>query len=169
MLPADGPGAEGFSNFNLIILIISGPVFLSWIIGGGWIIAGAIALFTSFPLLAGFWYFSSILTPRRNEKVKYPGRPIEDYLTFAKKSDVAKYHGNKIPIDTFQEMYFNGDVKFNGDCLEVLEYRHDWANFRFTLRLFQYFLLGFIPEMLLHTRSQGTSYSTFQNPVKRYL
>lgn len=53
-------------------------------------------------------------------------------------------------------MYFDGDVDFNGDCLEVMEYRHDWASFRFTIGLIKFFLLGMIPEMLMHTRSQGT-------------
>jgi len=52
-------------------------------------------------------------------------------------------------------MYFDGDVEFKGDALEVLEYRHDWADFRFTAGLFKFFLLGLIPEMIMHTRSQG--------------
>jgi hypothetical protein len=155
-VPADGPGGEGFSNTALLALLISVPSILSWVTKAGWIASGLIAVLTSFPLLASFWYLSSSYTPRKNEKVKLPGRPIEDYLTFNKKSDNSKYRGNnKIPIDTFQEMYFNGDVEFKGDCLEVLEYRHDWANFRFTYRLFTYFLLSFIPEMILHTKSQG--------------
>jgi sphingolipid C9-methyltransferase len=128
ILPADGPGAEGFSNTALFALLISVPNFLSWIIKGGWVATALIAVLTSFPLLAGFWYLSSKLTPRRNEKVKLPGRPIEHYLTFRRKADNIRYRGNnKIPIDTFQELYFNGDVEFNGDCLEVLEYRHDWV------------------------------------------
>jgi cyclopropane fatty-acyl-phospholipid synthase-like methyltransferase len=61
-------------------------------------------------------------------------------------------------METFQEMYFDGDVDFNGDCLEVLEYRHDWASFRFTISLIKFFVLQFIPEMIMHTRSQGTSW-----------
>jgi len=100
------------------------PIFLSWIIRAGWVAAGLIAILTSFPLLASFWYLSSTYTPRKNEKVKLPGRPIENYLSFHQKADSLKYRGNnKIPIDKFQEMYFNGDVEFNGDCLEVLEHR----------------------------------------------
>lgn len=52
-------------------------------------------------------------------------------------------------------MYFDGEVDFNGDALEVLEYRHDWASFRFTLSLFKYVLFSFAPEVIMHTRSQG--------------
>jgi sphingolipid C9-methyltransferase len=69
-----------------------------------------------------------------------------------------KYRGkNKIPMWTFFEMYFDGDVDFNGDCLEVLEYRHDWASFGFTIALYKFFLTGMIPEVIMHTRSQGKS------------
>ena len=64
-------------------------------------------------------------------------------------------------METFQEMYFRGDVEFNGDALEVLEWRHDWANFRFTLSLFRFFLFSFVPEVIMHTRSQGKAISIF--------
>jgi hypothetical protein len=156
VLQADGPGGEGFSNMALIALLISVPCLLPWLLKSSWLLTGLITALASFPLLASFWWFSSRLTSRKNEKVKLPGRPVEFYLTFLKKSDSLKYRGkNKIPIDTFQTLYFNGDVEFKGDCLEVLEYRHDWATFYFTLNIFKFFLLQFIPEMILHTRSQG--------------
>lgn len=71
-----------------------------------------------------------------------------------------QYKGKaKIAMETFHEMYFEGDVSFKGDCLEVMEYRHDWASFEFTFSLFKYFLTGMIPEMLVHSRSQGMHYS----------
>jgi sphingolipid C9-methyltransferase len=156
VLPADGPGAEGFSNLALLTLLTSGPCLLSWLLSLSWLLTILIALLTFFPVLASFWYLSSRLTPRRNEKVKLPDRPIESYLNFLKNSDRQKYRGrNKIPIDTFQTLYFNGDVEFKGDCLEVLEYRHDWASFHFTFNIFKFFLFSFVPEVILHTRSQG--------------
>jgi len=61
-------------------------------------------------------------------------------------------------METFQELYFKGDVEFNGDALEVLEWRHDWVNFRFTLSLFKFFLFSFVPEVIMHTKSQGKKY-----------
>jgi sphingolipid C9-methyltransferase len=140
----------------LLALLISVPSLLSWFLDASCLLTGLIAILTSFPILASFWYLSSSLTPRKNEKVKLPGRPVEFYLDFLKKSDNLKYRGtNKIPIDTFQMLYFNGDVEFKGDCLEVLEYRHDWASFHFTLNIFKFFLFSFVPEVILHTRSQG--------------
>jgi len=95
------------------------------------------------------------MSPRLNTKARYPGAPIEHYLTFKSEADKARYRGkNKIPMETFHEKYFAGEVDFNGDALEVLEYRHDWANFRFTISLFRFFLFGMMPEVIMHTRSQ---------------
>ncbi|KAH8589477.1 S-adenosyl-L-methionine-dependent methyltransferase [Bisporella sp. PMI_857] len=156
VLPADGPGSEGFSNPALFTILFSVPLLTSWKLNGGWRLALGIAIITTIPLLISFWYISSRFTPRKNEKVKLPGRPIEDYLTFHKKADILKYRGSnkKIPMETFQQMYFKGDVDFNGDALEVMEYQHDWANFHFTFGLFKHVFFGFAPEVIMHTRSQ---------------
>jgi hypothetical protein len=134
---------------------------MSWKIGGGLKTTVFFALFTSVPILMSFWYLASSYSPRKNEKANIPGRPVEHYLTFKNPEDKAKYSGrNKIPMETFHEMYFDGLVDFNGDALEVMEYRHDWANFRFTLSLFSFFFFKFIPEVITHSRSQG-----MRNPI----
>ena len=134
------------------------PAYFARQVGGGiftWIF---FALFSSIPILVTFWYVASTISPRKNEKVRYPGRPVEHYLQFHREKDRAKYHGKaKIPMETFHEMYFDGEVDFKGDCLDVMEYRHDWANFRFTFSLFRFFLTGMMPEVIMHSRSQGTS------------
>lgn len=103
-----------------------------------------------------FWTIASGMSPRKNDKAKFPGKPIETYLKFHSQEDREKYYGrSKIPMETFHEKYFAGEVDVQGDMLEVLEYRHDWANFRFTLSLFWFFLTGMMPEVIMHTRSQG--------------
>jgi sphingolipid C9-methyltransferase len=109
----------------------------------------------------------SSYSPRLNEKAKFPGKPIEHYLTFHKDEDKDKYFGRaKIPMETFHEMYFNGDVDVNGDMLDTLEYRHDWVSFRFTMSLFWFFLTGMMPEVIMHTRSQGeTIFLPTKSPV----
>lgn len=108
----------------------------------------------------------SSFSPRINEKAKYPGRPVEYYLNFHKQEDREKYRGkNKIPMWTFFEMYFDGEVDFKGDCLEILEYRHDWASFRFSTGLYKHFLTGFIPEVIMHTRSQGKNLHVSIQPI----
>ena len=103
-----------------------------------------------------FWTLASSMSPRKNEKATYPGKPVESYLHFHSEEDRRKYSGrSKIPMETFHEMYFDGKVDFKGDALEVMEFRHDWASFRFTLGLFWFFLTGTLPEVIMHTRSQG--------------
>ncbi|KAL1625487.1 Sphingolipid C9-methyltransferase 2 [Neofusicoccum ribis] len=117
-------------------------------------------VFTTIPVLVAFWYIASSRSPRKNTKARYPGKGVEQYLDFHRASDRARYHGqSKIPLETFHEMYFDGHVDVKGDMLDVLEYRHDWASFRFTLSLFKFFLTGMMPEVILHTRSQGKNNS----------
>jgi len=103
-----------------------------------------------------FWSAASSLSPRKNDKAKLPGKPIEHYLTFKTEELREKYFGrSKIPMETFHELYFKGLVDFNGDCLDIMEYRHDWASFRFTMSLYWFFLTGMLPEVIMHTKSQG--------------
>lgn len=134
------------------------PAYLTRKVGGGcwtWLF---FALFTSAPIIAAFWLIASTISPRKNEKAHYPGRPVEYYLDFKHDKDRFNYHGkSKIPMETFHEMYFDGDVDFKGDALDALEYRHDWASFRFTLGLCWFFFTGMLPELIMHTRSQGKS------------
>lgn len=96
------------------------------------------------------------MAPRKTEKVKYPGLPVEHYLDFHSEGDQFRYRGKgKIPMETFYEKYIAGEVDFKGDALDTLEYRHDWASFRFTWGLYRYFLTGMLPELIMHSRSQG--------------
>jgi cyclopropane fatty-acyl-phospholipid synthase-like methyltransferase len=152
-MPADGPA--NFPTYLMLGSCAGVPMYMSWKVGGGLFTSIFFALFTTIPILIGIWLTASSMSPRKNEKVRYPNRGVEHYLTFKKEEDKAKYSGkNKIPMETFYEKYFDGDVEFNGDCLEVMEYRHDWANFHFTMPLLKYVLTNFIPEVIMHTRSQ---------------
>lgn len=167
-LPADAAGSEGFSNILLFALLALIPLYLSWKIGGGFKTWVFFAALTAIPILMIFWTVASCMSPRKNEKAAYPGRPVESYLTFHKEADRIKYRGNnKIPLETFHEKYFDGDVDFKGDALEILEYRHDWASFRFTLSLYWFFLTGMIPEVIMHTRSQGSHSLSVVSPLTR--
>ncbi|KAG0750448.1 hypothetical protein G6F23_000176 [Rhizopus arrhizus] len=57
-------------------------------------------------------------------------------------------------METFFEAYFVGKVDFNGDPLEIMELRHDWAAFQFTLGQFKFFLTQWLPETFWHSREQ---------------
>lgn len=153
-LPAEGPSSKQFSNLLLIALIVIVPFYVTRKVGGGLKCFLFFGLLFFFPILMTFWTVASTYSPRLNEKCKLPGRLIEYYLTFHDDSLKEKYHGRKIPMETFHELFFANKVSFNFDALEVMEYRHDWAQFSFTLSLFKFFLLGMIPEVIMHTRSQ---------------
>ena len=160
-LPADAAGSESFSNILLCSLLAIVPWYLARQLGGGIYTTLFLAPFTALPILITFWTVASTISPRKNEKARYPGRPVQDYLHFRSEKDRMKYYGkNRIPMETFHEMYFDEKVDFKGDCLDVMEYRHDWASFRFTLSLFKFFFTGMIPEVIMHTRSQGLSITT---------
>ncbi|EXJ91003.1 cyclopropane-fatty-acyl-phospholipid synthase [Capronia coronata CBS 617.96] len=154
-LPADAAGSESFNNYVMIGLLVAVPAYLARQLHGGLYTTLFLATLTSIPILMAFWTVASSISPRKNEKAKLPGRPIEHYLHFRNEEDRARYHGKRrIPMETFHEMYFDQKVDFKGDCLDVMEYRHDWATFRFTLNIFKFFFTGFIPEVIMHTRSQ---------------
>lgn len=139
----------------MIALLAGVPYLVTRKIGGGFKTWIFFALLLAIPILMAFWTIMSTYSPRLNEKVKFPNRGVEHYLEFHDEALAKKYSGqNKIPIETFHELYFDNKVSFKGDALDVLEYRHDWASFRFTLSLFRFFLLGMIPEVIMHTRSQ---------------
>jgi sphingolipid C9-methyltransferase len=132
------------------------PYYLARQLHGGLWTTLFIAIIATIPILMAFWTIASTISPRKNEKARYPGRPVQEYLHFHDGDDRVRYSGkHRIPMETFHEMYFDGKVDFKGDCLDVMEYRHDWASFRFTLSLFKFFLFGMMPEVIMHSRSQG--------------
>ena len=154
-LPADGPGNESFSNTFLISAIVGVPAFLAYKLGGGIKTTVFFGLITLVPILIAYWYLKSTSSPRTNEKVKLPVRAIEEYVTFKNEEDKVKWQGrNKVPLQTFCEMYLDGAVDFNGDCLDIMEYRHDWSSFGFTRQLFKYILGTFARDVLSHSTSQ---------------
>lgn len=154
----------------MVTLMTGVPAYFARQVGGGLLTWIFFAILTFIPILMTFWYLASATTPRKNEKARYPGRPVEHYLHFKDEKDRARYRGKaKIPMETFHEMYFDGKVDFKGDALDVMEYRHDWANFKFTLGLFRFFLTGMMPEVIMHTRSQGLSHIRSQIQKKREL
>lgn len=131
------------------------PYVIKSKIGGGLYTYIFLAIVCAIPILMAFWTLASKFSPRISEKVKLPGYPIEKYMTFKDKELAEKYKGDtKINYETFHELYFDNKIDVNGDMLDILEDRHDWANFEFNLSLFKFFLTGMMPEVILHTRSQ---------------
>ncbi|TID28624.1 hypothetical protein CANINC_002380 [Pichia inconspicua] len=154
-LPADGPGSKHFNNWILLSIMLFVPFYLTRSLGLGFKTFVFFFIVTAIPILMVWWTVLSTYSPRLNERVKLPNRGVEFYLEFHDEELANKYKGNnKIPMETFHELYFANKVSFKGDALDVMEYRHDWAQFSFTLSLFRFFLFGMIPEVIMHTRSQ---------------
>ncbi|KDN46959.1 S-adenosyl-L-methionine-dependent methyltransferase [Tilletiaria anomala UBC 951] len=158
-LPAEGNGT--FSNLHLALLIFVTPAILlrlipfinpSWV---PWWLYFILAAITGVPVACGYWTVMSIYGPRKNNKVELPGRPIEDYITIKDPKLKQQYFGSKkIPMQVFHDAYFEGKIDIKGDMLDVLEYRWDWAEMRFTLELFKYVIFKLIPDVLMHTAKQ---------------
>ncbi|KAK9366265.1 S-adenosyl-L-methionine-dependent methyltransferase [Lipomyces kononenkoae] len=154
-LPAEGSSSKHFNNKVLLALLFFIPYYLTRKFHGGLKTFVFFFVILAIPILASFWTVASTFSPRLNNKVKLPNKGVEHYLEFHDEQDKLKYSGsNKIPMETFHEMYFDSKVSFKGDALDVLEYRHDWASFRFTISLYKFFVTGMMPEVIMHTRSQ---------------
>ena len=153
-LPAEGPGYASFSNYYLLSLI-GVPVFLAYLLGGGYKTRWFFGILLTFPILIVIWTCTSNFSPRIDDKAKLPNRPIEYYLTFKNEELKRKHSGRtKVPLQDFSEMYINGEVDVKGDILDVLEYRHDWAHFALTWSFMKFILGTFARDVMLHTRDQ---------------
>ncbi|KAJ6617591.1 sphingolipid C9-methyltransferase [Mycena sp. CBHHK59/15] len=133
--------AEGnaqFSNYQLAALVLIVPYvvksFLPLISRGGFKTYIFMLLLTGVPTTIAYWALMSQYGVRKNDKLYY-GK-------------------NKIPMQVFHDAYFEGKIDFNGDVLEIMEQRHDWAKFTFTTELFRYVFMNFIPEVIVHSQSQ---------------
>ncbi|KAG2190062.1 hypothetical protein INT46_005197 [Mucor plumbeus] len=154
-LPAEGAGNQTFDNRILAGAVIGIPAFITYTLGLALWVFPIIAVLLFLPILASTIYLFSRFAPRYRNNVPLPGKPVEHYLTFHDAELKAKYNGrNKIPMETFFEAYFIGKVDFNGDALEIMELRHDWASFEFTFGQFKFFLTQWLPETFWHSREQ---------------
>ncbi|KAK8019282.1 hypothetical protein PG990_004420 [Apiospora arundinis] len=93
-LPAEGPGNESFSNYALGALLLGVPAFFARSIGGGLKTTIFFILVLAVPLLIAYWTVSSRFSPRINDNVKLPGRPVEHYITFKKDEDRLRWRGS---------------------------------------------------------------------------
>ena len=114
--------AEGngyFSNRILIALLLGVPYFvkkyLPIIRYGGFKTYVFLAIVLAVPVLVGYWTFASTYGKRKNEKVKLPGKDLEEYIHFAD-INLKRYYGGqeKIPMQVFHDAYFEGKADFKG-------------------------------------------------------
>jgi hypothetical protein len=150
----EGVGFETFSTTKMYATAALFPIVIQLIVGLPyyWYLPFLIVL--AVPSFAAFQFVASRNNSPLRPQKGLPGKKLEHYLTI--KSDAYRnYSGySKIPIETFFEAYFDEDIDINGDMLETLEARYDWAAFVFTLRHAKFFLTQWVPETLWHSRKQ---------------
>lgn len=154
---AEGNGS--FSNLHLAALVVGVPWVVKRILPivnrGGFKTYLFLVVVLGLPVTIGYWTVMSTYGRRKNYKVQLPERNIEEYITIHDEELKKKYSGKeKIPMQVFHDAYFEGKIDFNGDVLDIMEQRHDWAKMVFTLELFKYVLFTLIPEVIKHTESQ---------------
>jgi hypothetical protein len=151
-LPAEG--SASFSNYQLAAAVILVPWFAQRFIPfrTGWKTYFFLLALFLVPVCIAYWTIISKIGGRINEKVPFPGKPLDHYLDL-KGGALTKYQGRKIPMQVFHDAYFDGKVDFKGDVLDVMEYRHDWASFEFTPEVSQH-------EDISDASSSATSSST---------
>ncbi|KAF8994007.1 sphingolipid C9-methyltransferase [Cyathus striatus] len=154
---AEGNGS--FSNIHLAALVVVVPYilksFLPIIKYGGFKTYLFLLVVTGVPTTVGYWTVMSIYGPRKNDKVVLPGKNIEEYITIHDPELKQLYKGTeKINMQVFHDAFFEGKVDFNGDVLDIMEQRHDWAKFNFTPKLFKYVFTVLIPDVVRHSRGQ---------------
>lgn len=179
---AEGNGS--FNNIHLAGLVLVVPYFLKWFLPvvnrGGFKTYLFLLVVSGVPTTVAYWTVMSNIGARRNEKVALPGRDIEEYITIKDSELKRLYKGkDKIPMQTFHDAYFDGKIDFNGqqrvlipttilpdvfgffifylllgDVLDIMEARHDWAKFNFTMELFKYVFTVLIPVVVSHSQLQ---------------
>ncbi len=118
--PAEGNGS--FNNLIFAGILIVVPWFVKgWIpfvSRGGFFTYIVVGLVTGLPTAMVYWTVMSKYGPRKNEKLKFPGKPISDYIEFVDDTLREKYsNGNKIPMQVAYDSYFDGKLNFKGESL----------------------------------------------------
>ncbi|KXN82922.1 putative fatty acid methyltransferase [Leucoagaricus sp. SymC.cos] len=154
---AEGNGS--FNNLHLAGLVVGVPYFLKWFLPvfnrGGFKTYLFLLVVSGVPTTIAYWTVMSHLGGRRNEKVILPSKDIEEYITIKDEELKRLYKGkDRIPMQVFHDAYFDGKIDFNGDVLDIMEQRHDWAKFNFTMELFKYVLTVLIPVVISHSQLQ---------------
>ncbi len=155
-LPAEG--SASFSNIHLAIAVLAVPWIFTKLLPfrTGWTSYFILTALLFLPVTGGYWIFMSKYGERINEKVPLPGRPLDHYIEL-KSLTMRQWEGKMIPMQIFHDAFFDGKAEFKGDVLEVMEYRHEWASFEFTM------------EVRLHISSISgscpSSYSDSSSPI----
>ena len=122
-LPAEGNGS--FSNYQLAALVLGVPWLVKRVLPlvnrGGFCTYWFLVLLLGVPITVAYWTAMSHYGPRKNEKVKLPGRPASYYYEI-KDPDLKHQWGftdNKIPMQIFHDAYIEGKIEIKGKSSHI--------------------------------------------------
>jgi cyclopropane fatty-acyl-phospholipid synthase-like methyltransferase len=92
----------------------------------------------------------------QNDELHVEAPQLTDHVVFNDKRLAARYAGRRIPMATFYEAYFDGDLDIPGNIHDLLRERQRWLSYRIELRHLEWAATHFLPEALLHTQAQDT-------------
>ena len=112
-------GNGSFSNYALAAAVLGVPWLVKRILPlvnrGGFKTYLFLVAILGVPVTIAYWYLMSVYGPRKNERVAFPGKDIEEYITIREPSLKAKYNGKeKIPMQEFYDAYFEGQIDIKG-------------------------------------------------------
>ena len=79
---------------------------------------------------------------------------IVDFIEFSDKRLENRCLKGKIPMETFYEAYFAGDLDIKGDIFDFLRKRNDFVKFKLTTGHLKWGITNFIPEVAIHSKKQ---------------
>jgi cyclopropane fatty-acyl-phospholipid synthase-like methyltransferase len=81
---------------------------------------------------------------------------ILDFVEFTDKKLEKRCSKGKIPMETFYEAYFSGDLDIKGDVFNFLRSRQEFVDFKLTVGHLKWAMTNFIPEVAIHSKKQDT-------------
>jgi len=81
---------------------------------------------------------------------------IGDFVTFNDKKLEKRLVNGRIPMETFYEAYFAGDLDIKGDIFDFLRHRDLFVNYKLTVGHLKWAITNFIPEVAIHSKKQDT-------------
>jgi hypothetical protein len=116
-MPAEGNGQ--FSNVTLAALVLGVPFIVKRILPvvnwGGFYTYWFLVAILGVPVTIGYWTAMSVYGSRKNEKCRYPGKPMENYIDIKDAELKRRYTGNqKIPMQIFHDAFFDNKIDFKG-------------------------------------------------------
>jgi cyclopropane fatty-acyl-phospholipid synthase-like methyltransferase len=160
---APPPDIEAYKSFPWIPMGICAlvlPYYLLKLLGLHWM------LYQNHPLVLFLIFYPIVAIPSALflfavfmlgwSRYLHPEATCESdkYLVFKDAALKAKYNGKTIPLEELLEAYIEQQVDIKGDLLTALYSRHEFTRPILTMGHVKFFIKGFIPELLTHSRAQ---------------